>query len=60
VSGHIPKLLGTWGLSKIILGKSVSQERQSKEGKFIWVGTTVFTHRVFLHEEQVERKKESM
>jgi hypothetical protein len=25
VSGHIPKLLGTWGLSTIILGKCVSQ-----------------------------------
>jgi hypothetical protein len=35
VSGHIPKLLGTWGLSTIILGKSVIQERQSKRGN-LW------------------------
>jgi hypothetical protein len=43
VSGHIPKLLGTWGLSTISLGKSVSQERQAKERKFVWVGTVVFS-----------------
>jgi hypothetical protein len=30
VSGHIPKLLGTQGLSTINLGKSVSQEMQAK------------------------------
>jgi hypothetical protein len=29
VSGHIPELLGTWGLSTTNLGKSVSQERQA-------------------------------
>jgi hypothetical protein len=34
VSGHLPKLLGTWGLSTISLGKSVIQERQEKERKF--------------------------
>jgi hypothetical protein len=38
VSGHIPELLGTWGLSTIILGKSVSQERQAKGKKFVWIG----------------------
>ena len=37
VSGHIPKLLGTWGLSTISLGKSVSQERKEKERNFVWV-----------------------
>jgi hypothetical protein len=36
VSGHALELLGTWGLSTIIFGKSVSQERQAKERKFIW------------------------
>jgi len=44
VSGHIQKLLGTWGLSTISLGKSVSQERKAKGRKFVWVGTTIFTH----------------
>jgi hypothetical protein len=44
VSSHIPNLLDTWGLSKIILGKSLSQERQDKERKFVWVGRTYFTH----------------
>jgi ABC-type uncharacterized transport system permease subunit len=29
VSGHIVELLATWGLSTIILGKSVSQERKA-------------------------------
>jgi hypothetical protein len=38
VSGHIPELLDTWGLSTISLGKSVSQERKAKERKFVWVG----------------------
>jgi hypothetical protein len=33
VSGHIQELLGTWGLSTIILGKSVSQERQATREK---------------------------
>jgi hypothetical protein len=42
VSDHIQNLLGTWGLSTINLGKSVIQERQAKERKFVWVGTTVF------------------
>jgi hypothetical protein len=37
VSGHIPKLLGTWELSTIILGKSASQERKSK-GRQIRMG----------------------
>jgi hypothetical protein len=43
VSGHIPKLLGTWGLSTVNLGKSVSQERKTKERKFVWVETTIFS-----------------
>jgi hypothetical protein len=41
VSGHIPELLGIWGLSTIILGKSVSQERQATREEFVWVGTAV-------------------
>jgi hypothetical protein len=41
VSGHVPNLLGTWGLSTIILGKSVSQERQATREDFVWVGTIV-------------------
>jgi hypothetical protein len=40
VSGHIPKLLGTWGLNTIILGKSVSQEWKGKERNFVWVETS--------------------
>jgi hypothetical protein len=38
VSGHIPELLGTWGLSTINLGKSVSQERQAQGRKYVWLG----------------------
>jgi hypothetical protein len=41
MSGHVPELLGTWGLSTISLGKSVIQERQSIREEFVWVGTTV-------------------
>jgi hypothetical protein len=44
VIGQIPNLLGIWGLSKIILGKSVSQERQVNERKSVWVGDNSFTH----------------
>jgi hypothetical protein len=50
VSGHIPKLLGTWGFSAISLGKSVNQERQSKEKKFVWVGGQQFGESSFGHE----------
>jgi hypothetical protein len=50
VSGHIPKLMGTWGLSTIILGKSVRQEKQAKERKFVWVGTTVLRIVNVVHE----------
>jgi hypothetical protein len=57
VSGHIPKLLGTWGLSTIILGKSVSQEIQAKGRKFVWVGTTSFLIVNVVHEKRVEGKK---
>jgi hypothetical protein len=56
VSGHIPELLGTWGLSTIILGKSVSQERQAKGRKFVWVGTTV-RGRKFLCMREKERAR---
>jgi hypothetical protein len=52
VSGHIPELLGTWGLSTIGLGKSVNQERQAKGRKFVWVGTTVLRQEFFVHEEK--------
>jgi hypothetical protein len=41
VSGHVPELFSTWGLSKIILGKSVIQERQATREEFIWVRTIV-------------------
>jgi hypothetical protein len=41
VSGHVLELLGTWGLSIISLGKSVSQERQATREKFVWVGITI-------------------
>jgi hypothetical protein len=43
VRSHIPNLLGTWGLSTICMGKSVSQERQAKERKFVWVEGEVFS-----------------
>jgi hypothetical protein len=58
VSGHIPKLLGTWGLSTIILGKSVSQERQAKERKFVWVGTTILVSQVCAWEARREKETE--
>jgi hypothetical protein len=38
VSDHIPKLLGTWGLSTIILGKYVSQANKLK-GRTICMGS---------------------
>jgi hypothetical protein len=60
VSGNIPNLLGTWGSSTIILGKSVNRERKSKERKFVWVGTTVLHIDFFGNEDQVERRKESL
>jgi hypothetical protein len=53
VSGHIPKLLGTWGLSTIILGKSVSQERKEKERNFVWVEREVTTVRAVWEVSQV-------
>ena len=34
--------------------------KQAKGRKFVWVGTTIFTHSFFVHEQQVERKKESL
>jgi hypothetical protein len=59
VSGHIPKLLGTWGLSTISLGKSVSQERKSKERKFVWVGDKKFlVSQVFAWETRGEQETE--
>jgi hypothetical protein len=42
VSGHIPKLLGTWELSTINLGKSVSQESQATREEICMVGTSRF------------------
>jgi hypothetical protein len=58
VSGHIPELLDTWGLSTISLGKSVSQERKDKGRKSIRVGKTVLRHEVFVHEgKERERKR---
>jgi hypothetical protein len=60
VSGHIPKLLGTWGLSINRLGKCVSQESNPKGRKFVWVGTTIFGQSSLVHEEKVEDKKESL
>jgi hypothetical protein len=38
----------------------VSQESKPKERKFVWVATTVLHIQVFVHEQQVERKKESL
>ena len=38
VSGHIPYLLGTWGMSTINLGKSVSQESKPKERNLYGLG----------------------
>jgi hypothetical protein len=52
--------LGIWELSTIALGKCVNQERQAKGRKFVWVGTTVLGHSVFVHEQQVERRKKSL
>jgi hypothetical protein len=60
VSGHIPKLLGTWGLSTINLGKCPSQASRPKESKFVWVGTIVFGKSMFLHGDKVEQKYESL
>jgi hypothetical protein len=47
-------------MSKIISGKCVDQERNIKEWEFVWVTTTIFTQDVFVHEDKVERKKESL
>jgi hypothetical protein len=47
VSGHIPNLLGTWGLSTIILGKSVSQERKPKRGNLYGLGQQFLVSQVF-------------
>jgi hypothetical protein len=58
VSGHIPNLLGTWGLSTISLGKSVSQERQAKERKFVWVGTTILVSQVLCMRARREKETE--
>ena len=56
MSGHIPKLLGTWRLSTINFGKSASQERQDKERKFVWLGV-VFQLVKLVHENKAENKK---
>jgi hypothetical protein len=38
----------------------VSQESKPKERKFVWVAKQFYTFSFFVHEEQVERKKESL
>ena len=43
----------------ISLGKCVSQTRNPKESKFVWVRTTILHIQFLVHEEQVERKKEN-
>jgi hypothetical protein len=48
------------GLSTISLGKCVNQASKPKERKFVWVGDNIFTHGVFVHEQQIESKKESL
>jgi hypothetical protein len=48
------------GMSTIILVRCVSQASNPKERKFVWGTTTVFTHSVFVHEQQVESNKESL
>jgi hypothetical protein len=61
VSGHIPELLGTWGLIKIILGKSVSQERQATREKIHMGWDKIFFLLVkFVHGKKGESKKESL
>jgi hypothetical protein len=58
VISHIPKLLGTWGLSTISMGKSASQERQAKERKFVEENDDNFELGKWVHEIQAgERKK---
>jgi hypothetical protein len=57
VSGHIPSLLGTWELSTVFLGKSVSQQSQAKGRKFVWVEAAILDIQVFDHGKQVERKR---
>jgi hypothetical protein len=42
------------------LGKHVSQTSNPKRGNFLWVATTILDSEVFVHEQQVERKKESL
>jgi hypothetical protein len=42
------------------LGEVCESRKKSKERKFVWVGTTVLHNQVFVHEQQVERKKESL
>jgi hypothetical protein len=47
-------------MSTISLGKCVSQASKPKERKFVWAVTTVLDSQCFWHEQQVERRKESL
>jgi hypothetical protein len=38
----------------------VSQENKPNDRKFLWVDTTILPMEFFVHEQQVERKKESL
>jgi hypothetical protein len=60
VSGHIPELLGTWGLSTISLGKSVSQERKAKRGNLYGLGQQFLESQVFVHGKKGEREEREL
>jgi hypothetical protein len=60
VSGHILELLGTWGLSTINLGKSVSQERQATREEIRMGWDKKFVAVKFCAWEEGKRKKESL
>jgi hypothetical protein len=60
VSGHIPKLLGTWGLSTIILGKSVSQERKPKRGNSYGLGQQFLGESSLCMRDKERAKKHSL
>jgi hypothetical protein len=56
VSGHIPNLLGTWGLSTIILGKSVSQEKKVEETNSYGLGQQFLVSQVCAWETRREQE----
>jgi hypothetical protein len=58
VSGHIPELSGTWGLSTIILGKSVREERQAKREEIHMVSTTVRRRKFVCMKKRREQERE--